>query len=141
MKTLATLIGSIALFVIVSFQTIPVKSVKIGKQTWTTENLNTGKFRNGDNIPEAKTNLEWETAGNEKKPAWCYYNNDPANAKKYGKLYNWYAVKDARGLAPEGYHIASTEEWDALSSYLANLDFQVFGIVSNEGKRMKALTG
>ena len=30
--------------------------------------------------------------------AYCYYNNDSATyAATYGKLYNWYAVNDARG--------------------------------------------
>ena len=70
------------------------KTVTIGEQTWMAENLNVSKFRNGDEIPEAKTNEEWIKAGNEGKPAWCYYENIPANGEKYGKLYNWYAVTD-----------------------------------------------
>lgn len=77
-----------------------------------TANLNTDRFRNGDLIPEAKSNEEWIEAGKNKQPAWCYYNNDPANGEKYGKLYNWYAVNDPRGLAPEGYHIPTIEEME-----------------------------
>ena len=87
------------------------KSVKIDNQEWMAENLNIDKFRNGDRIPEVKINEEWEKAGNEKKPAWCFYDNDPANGEKYGKLYNWHAVNDPRGLAPEGWHVPSDEEW------------------------------
>jgi uncharacterized protein (TIGR02145 family) len=83
------------------------QQIKIGTQIWATRNLDASTFRNGDTIPEAKTDEEWKAAGNDKKPAWCYYNNDPANGKKYGKLYNYYAVKDKRGLAPEGWHIPS----------------------------------
>ncbi|MBM3454938.1 MAG: hypothetical protein FJX80_07300 [Bacteroidetes bacterium] len=94
------------------------KEVTIGKQVWMTQNLNVDKFRNGDPIPEAKTKEEWARAGENKQPAWCYYENDPANGAKYGKLYNWYAVNDPRGLAPEGWHIPSDGEWSELSPYL-----------------------
>ncbi len=90
------------------------KTVVIGTQTWMVENLNVDRFRNGDLIPEVKSNEEWIKAGKEGKPAWCYYNNDPANGSKYGKLYNWYAISDSRGLAPKGYHIPSKEDWDTL---------------------------
>jgi uncharacterized protein (TIGR02145 family) len=90
------------------------KEAKIGDQIWMAENLNVSKFRNGDVIPEAKTNEEWIRVAKEKQPAWCYYNNDVNNGNKFGKLYNAYAVRDPRGLAPKGWHIPSTEEWDKL---------------------------
>jgi uncharacterized protein (TIGR02145 family) len=93
------------------------KTVKIGEQVWMAENLNTDRFRNGDLIPEAKTNEEWKKAGDNKQPAWCYYNNDPANGEKYGRLYNWYAVNDPRGLAPKGWHIPNDNEWTLISDY------------------------
>jgi uncharacterized protein (TIGR02145 family) len=95
-----------------------IKSVKIGNQTWMTENLNVDRFRNGDLIPEAKTDEEWKNAGENKQPAWCYYENDPKNGKKYGRLYNWYAVSDPRGLAPYGWHVPSNLEWANLIDYL-----------------------
>jgi uncharacterized protein (TIGR02145 family) len=85
--------------------------VTIGNQVWMTRNLNVDKFRNGDPIPEAKTALEWKSAGENGEPAWCYYENDPSNGEQYGKIYNWYAVNDPRGLAPEGWHIPSDTEW------------------------------
>lgn len=94
------------------------KTVKIGIQTWMTENLNVSTFRNGDVIPEAKTDEEWNKAGNEGKPAWCYYDNDSENGKRYGKLYNWYAVNDPRGLAPKGWHVPTDAEWTTLTDYL-----------------------
>lgn len=100
-------------------QTGSFKSVKIGAQTWMAENLNVSTFRNGDPIPEVKTNEEWEKAGKEGKPAWCYYDNDPVNSSKYGKLYNWFAVNDPRGLAPEGWHIPRVDEWNTLKNYLS----------------------
>jgi len=85
-----------------------------------TENLNTDRFRNGDIIQEAKTDKEWVMAGWEGKPAWCYYDNNPANGKKYGRLYNWYAVNDQRGLAPEGWHIPTKAELETLASSVGN---------------------
>jgi uncharacterized protein (TIGR02145 family) len=94
------------------------KSVKIGNQTWMAENLNVGRFMNGDSIPEVKTPEEWEAARQNREPAWCYYNNDPANGAKYGRLYNWYAVFDPRKLAPYGWHITSDREWTTLSKFL-----------------------
>ena len=105
--------------------------VTIGTQVWMSKNLDVAKFRNGDPIPEAKTDEEWEKAGKNKQPAWCYYKNDTANGAKYGKLYNWYAVIDPRGLAPTGYHIPSDAEWTTLENFL--------GV--DVGKKMKSTNG
>ena len=85
-------------------------------------------FQNGDSIPEAKTNEKWKNAFDNKKPAWCYYNNDPKNESIYGKLYNWFAVSDPRGLAPVGYHVPTKAEWEILISYLGE---------KKAGKKMK----
>ena len=94
------------------------KEVKIGNQIWTSRNLDVSSFSNGDPIPEAKTEEEWRAASSNQTPAWCYLENNPANGKKYGKLYNWYAVHDPRGLAPKGWHIPNNEEWSILIEYL-----------------------
>ncbi len=109
------------------------QTVTIGTQVWMTKNLDVDHFRNGNPIPQAKTDEEWERAGKNKQPAWCYYNNDPANGVKYGKLYNWYAVNDQRGLAPAGYHVPSEEEWQVLTDYLGGLE--------SAGKEMKSISG
>jgi uncharacterized protein (TIGR02145 family) len=92
----------------------PSKYVKIAKQIWMRENLNVSNFKNGDKIPEIKSDEEWLKCHHEKKPAWCYYNNDPEMGEKYGKLYNWYAVNDSRGIAPKGWHIPSATEFNTL---------------------------
>lgn len=99
-----------------------MKEVKIGNQIWMTENLNVDKFRNGDSIPQAKTNEEWKKAGDNNQPAWCYYDNNFENGDKYGKLYNFYAVNDFRGLAPRGFHIPSNIEWKSLVTFLGEGD-------------------
>jgi uncharacterized protein (TIGR02145 family) len=81
-------------------------------QTWTTKNLNVSRYRNGDIIPQVTNATQWSnlTSG-----AWCWYNNDSATyAATYGKLYNWFAVTDPRGLAPTGWHVPSDSEWNVL---------------------------
>lgn len=109
------------------------KTVTMGTQQWMAENLNVGAFRNGDPIPEAKTKVQWEAAYKNEAAAWCYYNNDSANGKKFGRLYNWYAVNDQRGLAPTGWHVPSDQEWTVLVSYL--------GGENAAGLKMKSSTG
>ena len=109
------------------------QTITIGTQVWMTKNLDVATFRNGDPIPQAKTNEEWEKAGENQQPAWCYYDNDSTNGAKYGKLYNWYAVNDSRELAPVGYHIPSDAEWTKLTDFL--------GGESVAGTKMKSKSG
>jgi uncharacterized protein (TIGR02145 family) len=111
----------------------PQKSVTIGSQTWMKENLAVSTFRNGEAIPEAKTHDDWENARINKTPVWSYYNFDKTNYGKYGKLYNWYAVNDSRGLAPQGWHIPTNDEWTQLTDFLGGK-----GIA---GKKIKSKTG
>ena len=89
--------------------------VSICCQSWMTKNLDVDTYRNGDPIPQVTDPTAWAalTTG-----AWCYYNNSAANGAIYGKLYNWYAVNDPRGLAPEGWHIPTYFEWITLSNCL-----------------------
>jgi uncharacterized protein (TIGR02145 family) len=108
------------------------QTVKIGSQIWCTKNLSITTFRNGESIPQAKTDEEWKSAGEKRQPAWCYYDNDPANGDDYGILYNWYAVNDSRGLAPEGYHIPSDSEWTTLTNFLGGESFAGKKIKSTE---------
>jgi uncharacterized protein (TIGR02145 family) len=92
-------------------------TIKIDNQEWMVENLNVEHYRNGDIIPQVKDKDEWS---NLRTGAWCYYGNDQANGNKYGKLYNWYAVNDSRGLAPEGWHIPSQVEFEKLKITINN---------------------
>jgi uncharacterized protein (TIGR02145 family) len=95
-------------------------TIAIGSQRWCTTNLNVSSYRNGDAIPQVEDGKAWAslTTG-----AWCYYKNKTENGITYGKLYNWYAVNDPRGLAPEGYHIPSDSEWTTLSTFLGGESF------------------
>lgn len=84
-----------------------------------TKNLNLDTFQNGDPIEEITSSEAWNEAYKKNKPAWRYFNFDSSN-KKYGKLYNWFAVSDSRGLAPMGWHIPSKNDWDTLIAFLGN---------------------
>jgi uncharacterized protein (TIGR02145 family) len=90
-------------------------TVKIGDQIWTAENLKVTKYRNGDSIPNVQDSTEW---GNLTTGAQCAYDNDEVNVEIYGRLYNWYALNDSRGIAPAGWHVPSDEEWKALEMFL-----------------------
>ena len=105
-------------------------TINIDTQTWMLKNLDVSKYRNGDPIPQVTNPTAWAklTTG-----AWCYYENNTANGTVYGKLYNWYAVNDPRGLAPSGYHIPSDTEWTALTTFLGGEEIA--------GVKMKATTG
>lgn len=91
-----------------------ISTVTIDNQIWMTKNLDVNTFRNGDTIFEAKSDEDWKRASKLHIPAWCYYDNNSENGKLYGKLYNWYAVMDERGLAPLGFHIPNNLEYDML---------------------------
>ena len=91
------------------------KTIVIGTQEWMAENLNTSIYRNGDAIPTGLSNSQWQ---NTTQGAWAYYNNDASYACPYGKLYNWYACVDPRGLCPTGWHVPSDAEWNVLVKYL-----------------------
>jgi uncharacterized protein (TIGR02145 family) len=86
-------------------------SVIIGSQTWMVENLRVTHYRNGDPIPNVILASEWDTLTT---GAYCEYNDDDNAVKPYGRLYNWYAVHDARNLAPEGWHIPTEDEFRLL---------------------------
>jgi uncharacterized protein (TIGR02145 family) len=90
-------------------------SVTICNQVWMSSNLNVSQYRNGDVIPQVTDPTQWK---NMTTGAWCYYNNDSSNGAIYGKLYNWYAVNDPRGLAPQGWHVSTTNEWSTLTTCL-----------------------
>ena len=103
--------------------------VRIGTQIWMIKNLNVSRYRNGDPIPQVTDETQW---ANLMSGAWCYYNNESSKGIIYGKLYNWYAINDPRGLCPTGYHIPTDAEWTVLTTFLG-------GEVVAGGK-MKALT-
>jgi uncharacterized protein (TIGR02145 family) len=110
-----------------------LETVNIGTQIWTSRNLEVSTYRNGDPIRHASTEQEWQDAAWKGEGAWSYYNHDPKNGEIYGKLYNWYCVKDSRGLAPSGYHIPSDAEWTILTDKLGGDEIAGFKMKSTSG--------
>jgi len=91
------------------------KIVKIGTQWWMAENLRVKHFRNSDPVREVTDKTEWH---NLNTAAYCYYNNDSNIESEYGLLYNWKAVNDDRGIAPNGWHVPTDSELQILENYL-----------------------
>lgn len=106
------------------------QTVQIGNQIWMTSNLDVSTFRNGDPIPEAKTKEEWNTACEKQLPAFCYYNYDKEMGEVFGKIYNYYAVNDYRGLSPTGFRIPSSYDWETLKNTVTN-----YGNMLDEGTK------
>jgi uncharacterized protein (TIGR02145 family) len=105
-----------------------MKTIQIGSQVWTTKNLRVFKFRNGDHIPIVQDADEW--AGLQES-AMCI---NPDNGECY---YNWYAVNDPRGLAPEGFHVPSDKEWRQLVEYCGDNE-GYFGGIKKAGSLLKS---
>ncbi len=122
-KVLTLLATSITVLIFCSYETLQprneiIDEVIIGNQVWMSRNLDTDTFRNGETIPEARSDEEWMQACKERKPAWCYYENKEENGRTYGRLYNWYAVNDPRQICPPGWRVASDQDWKTLENYL-----------------------
>jgi uncharacterized protein (TIGR02145 family) len=92
------------------------RTIEIGDQVWMAENLRSTSYNDGTPIPNATGYDEWaslETA------AYCWYNNDSSYRDPFGALYNWHVLESGE-LCPEGWHIPSDEEWNALVSSVDN---------------------
>jgi uncharacterized protein (TIGR02145 family) len=100
---------------VVRFDGYDYPTVAIGTQCWFKENLRSDHYRNGDAIPGNMTNEQWRSTSS---GAQAVNVNKPASLATYGRLYNWYAVKDARGLCPSGFHVPTDEEWKELEGTL-----------------------
>jgi uncharacterized protein (TIGR02145 family) len=119
----------------VTFDGYTYPSIVLGNgQEWTAENLRTTKYANGDVIPIVTNAVQWE---NLITGAWCNYDNNSTFESLYGKLYNWYAVADARNICPSGWHVPTDNEWGSLINYL---DPSSDGFSSNNiaGGKMKS---
>ena len=88
-------------------------SIRVGSQIWMKENLDVKTFNNGDAIIQAQCEEEWQQAFVNKTPAWCYCEDENGELTN-DVLYNYFALKDPRGLAPLGYRIASLNDWNVL---------------------------
>jgi len=109
------------------------EAVEIGDQCWFAENLRTTVYADNSSIPEVTGSSAWTYLST---GARCDFNNDATNVASYGRLYNWYAVTNAAGLCPNGWHVPTDGEWTDLENYLgAN------GHSGTEGIALKATSG
>lgn len=87
----------------------------IGALEWTTENLKSTRFRNGEIIPVVRARAEWA-----KSTAAARIAPDSAESRValLGYLYNWHAVNDPRGICPTGWRVPTHDEWSAVTQFL-----------------------
>lgn len=89
-------------------------TIRIGTQVWMKQNLKTTHFRNGEPIDHISL-VDWHNAFSS---AYCDYEDDTAISRTYGKLYNYHAAVDSRGICPPGWHVPSDAEWQTLIAFL-----------------------
>ena len=105
---------------VVNFEGYEYTTVVLGNsQEWMTNNLRNLNYANGDPIPNVQDAEAW---GNLSSGAWVHYNNDSQYENPYGKLYNWYAVTDSRGICPSGWHVPTAEDFDELIAYSGGVE-------------------
>lgn len=110
------------------------QTVKIGTQTWMSENLKTTKFNDGTDIPLVTEGKRWQ----EFIPAYCWYNNEAtADKNGYGALYNWYAVNTNK-LCPTGWHVPTSE--DTFLSFFRYLNPKGFSYEDSGKDLFKSIT-
>ena len=98
-----------------SYQGYDYATVLIGDKCWFAENLRSENYENGDAIPAGLSNSEWAYATT---GATAVYGESASNLETYGRLYNWYAVDDERGLCPSGWHVPTDGEWTVMTDFL-----------------------
>ena len=111
-------------------------TVQIGDQCWFSENLNTSRYNNGDDIPNIQDGGEWSSLDQTETGAWAYFENDPDyswEGPSYTKLYNWYAVNDTRLLCPSGWHVPSDSEWTFLIDLLEGQEVAGYSMKADYG--------
>lgn len=142
MKKFFSVIIIVCCFSLSCTDQVNFKSVQIGEQVWMAENLSVTRFRNGDEIPEAKSRVDWMRACSTGQPIWSNPVNSRENSEKYGKLYNWYAVNDPRGIAPGGWHVPTDDDWKHLTDFLGGEIFAAYKLrTTADGSEQTSETG
>ena len=113
------------------------KTVKIGTQWWMAENLKVKKYRDGIFMQNLENENDWSAAST---GAYCVYENGHSQSPVPGFLYNWFAVDNAKGLAPDGWHIPTDDDWQQLEQAIgmSSADAMRNGWRgSNEGEKLR----
>ncbi len=138
MRALVAAAAAVLLFVVCDTDEVMVdgdgniyRTVRIGNQLWTLENLHTSSYACGTTIPYIAQAGEWQAL---QSPGMCYYRNahNSDSLAKYGAIYNWYVVDphNPRKIAPEGWRVPTSEDWDTLQDYLSIRGYNWDGCVS-----------
>ncbi len=113
-------------------------TVLIGTQLWMSENLKTQHYANGDTINTIAGPI-W--AAEFSSYQWAYNDNANNEVNTYGRLYNFYAATDPRGVCPAGFHVPTNAEWTTLSDYLGTNGFGFAGNAANIAKAVASTSG
>ena len=113
------------------YQGYDYETVQIGEQCWFAENLQGENYKNGDAIPAGLSDDEWSTTSSGALAVYgegsssCNTHSPDGDAcdpswslVEYGRLYNWYAVSDERGLCPMGWHVPTDAEFSTMTDGL-----------------------
>ncbi len=97
-------------------EAITFDTTGISTQIWSSENLATLYYNNGDPIPVAKDAAEWQTYGGSGVGCCAFYKYDTADgsyglSSGYGLYYNQFALKDSRGIAPSGWRLPTRQDF------------------------------
>lgn len=111
-------------------------TISIGNQIWLNKNFDSESFSNGDIVPQAKSEKDWITFYESNSPCWCYLYFDENN-KYLGKIYNWFAVFDERGLAPLGWKIPNQNDWNSLIENLGGINEAGSELIKTNGFNAK----
>lgn len=125
--------------------------VAIGDQCWFAENLRTTHYANGDSIPSGLSVSDWVNSYLGATSIYAEGNdaiietsnsNVEENLNNFGRLYNWYAANDNRGLCPTGWHVPTDSDWMVLEIELgmAQEQLDTWGARgTDEGRQMKEI--
>lgn len=126
------------------------RTVKLGDQIWTAENLKSRFYSDGSPVSNGKDagSIGWDTTSQ----YYFSYDNNDIHLSTYGRLYTWPAAMNSsrssnkipsgvQGICPCGWHLPSDREWMQLEMFLGMSVEEVHEIEMrgiNEGSKLKA---
>ena len=112
-----------------TYQGYDYATIQIGEQCWFAENLRTSSYRNGDQLLGGLSDEEWSNAT---EGAQCAFADNDANVANTGRLYNYIAVVDQRGMCPSGWHVPVDAEWVEMANSLGGVEVAGLAMKNSE---------
>ncbi len=99
------------------------RTVQIGNQCWTRDNLRTTRYNDSSDIPLVEDDGQWANANYGAMTIYPHQlieglDSSEEVVEAYGILYNWFATDDDRNLCPEGWYVPSHSEWTQLETFM-----------------------